>query len=137
MNMFKISQKWYWRLLILVIGTILLSSIEELVTAPPYPVDVGSLFGSKLLVFMLWPPWPLFTWPLIVCAVCWVVGTRWKIVLVLIYFIGLSVLYGMEISADARRDVERNEEQKMKAEMWEMMEELSGGSLPQAEAANE
>jgi O-antigen ligase len=117
--------KWYWRLATVVTGTIVINSIAYIITNAPHSIVLWEMLLQFPILACVWMPWLVF--PLVCLAIWWIVDTRRRFFIPLVYFGIITAVAILTIITEAeakRMNAERAKE--LEFLMEEMEDDLDG-----------
>lgn len=119
-----IPKKWYWRLAIVVIGTMIISSITHVIMASPNEIQFPQMLYIFFLLLCIWIPGPKFMLAVVSLAIWWIVDSRRRYVLPLAYFGILGTLAILNILSNRANEKWEAELREENAKLEKMMDEL-------------
>jgi O-antigen ligase len=120
-----IPKKWYWRLTTVLTGTLVITSIAYIFTNAPHPIVLWEMLLQFPIMAFVWMPWLVL--PLACLAVWWIVDTRQRFVIPLVYFGVVTAVAILTIFTEyeaKRMNAERTKELEL---LMEGMEDDSEG----------
>ena len=127
----SLLQKRRWRLLIVVAGTILLSTLQGVLASFPHPIEFPEVLYFHFLMYCFYIPGMQYMIVPIAFAVWWIVDLRRKYVPVAVYFAVLGLMTAFSMIIQYGENIRMEEREHYEAILNEqIINKMRGDDLP-------